>query len=84
MVSLKLMSKNKFKFRERLGLFDRETTSLKLSKIGNILKKLDKVIDFEMFRERLEKGMLNHNKKSNSGCKPYDVVMMFKIIVIKR
>ena len=28
--------------------------------------------------------MLNHNKKSNSGCKPYDVVMMFKIIVIKR
>jgi hypothetical protein len=27
---------------------------------------------------------LNHNKKNNSGCKRYDVVMKFKIIVIKR
>ena len=77
------MSKNKFKSKGRLGLFDRETTSLKLSKIGNILEKLDKVIDFEMFREELEKGMLNNNKKNNSGCKPYYVVIMFKIIVIK-
>ena len=28
--------------------------------------------------------MLNQNRKNNSGCKPYDVVMMFKIILLKR
>jgi IS5 family transposase len=44
------MSKNKFKSRGRVELFDKETRSLKLSKLGNPLEKLDKVIDFEMFR----------------------------------
>ena len=28
--------------------------------------------------------MLNDNENNNLGCKPFDVVMMFKIIVIKR
>jgi IS5 family transposase len=27
---------------------------------------------------------MNHDKKSNAGQKPYDVVMMFKIILLKR
>jgi len=42
------------------------------------------VIDFEMFRPELEENMLNQEKKSSVGCKPYDVVMMFKIILLKR
>jgi hypothetical protein len=42
------------------------------------------VIDFDMFRPELELALLNHDKKSNAGCKPYDVVMMFKIILLKR
>jgi IS5 family transposase len=75
---------NRFKPLCRVGLFDKESTSLKLSKLGNPLEKLHKVIDFELFREELELGMLNHNKKNNSGCKPFDVVMMFKILLIKR
>jgi IS5 family transposase len=28
--------------------------------------------------------MLNHGKKNNAGCKPHDVVLMFKIILLKR
>lgn len=28
--------------------------------------------------------MLNRDKKSNSGCKPYEVVPMFKIVWLKR
>ena len=31
-----------------------------------------------------EDNMLNHDKKSNAGCKRYDAVMMFKIILLKR
>jgi hypothetical protein len=28
--------------------------------------------------------LLNHDNKNNAGCKPYDVVMMFNIILLKR
>ena len=66
------------------GLFDKEETSAKLTKLGNPLEKLHKVIDFEMFRCDLELNMLNHDKVSKAGCKPYDAVMMFKIVLLKR
>jgi len=78
------MSKFKFKQTGRIGLFDKDETSEKLTKLGNPLEKLHKVIDFEMFRPILEANMLNLDKKSPVGCKPYDVVMMFKIILLKR
>jgi len=78
------MSIFKYKQSGSIGLFDKEETTAKLSKLGNPLEKLHKVIDFEMFRPELEENMLNHDKKSNAGCKPYDVVMMFKIILLKR
>jgi IS5 family transposase len=78
------MSKNKYKPIGRVGMFDKEETGLKLTKLGNPLEKLHKVIDFEMFRPELEDRMLNHDKQSNSGQKPYDVVMMFKILLLKR
>ena len=78
------MLRNKYKNQGRVGLFDKEESVSKLSKLGNPLEKLHKVIDFEMFRSELEEDMLNHDKKSNAGCKPYDVVMMFKIILLKR
>ena len=68
----------------KIVLFDKETSSLKLSKLGNPLEKLHKVIDFEMFRGELEENMLNRDKNSNAGCKPYDVVLMFKVILLKR
>jgi len=78
------MSIFNYKQTGRIGLFDKDETSEKLSKLGNPLEKLHKVIDFEMFRSALEATMLNHEKKSNVGQKPYDVVMMFKIILLKR
>ena len=65
-------------------LFDDENRHEKLSKIGNPLEKLSKVVDFEMFRSDLEEAVLNKDKKSKVGAKPYDVVMMFKIMVIQR
>jgi len=78
------MARFTFKSTGRIGLFDKEETSEKLSKLGNPLEKLHKVIDFEMFRSVLETNILNHEKKNNSGQKPYDVVLMFKIILLKR
>jgi len=43
------MSVFKFKQAGRISLFDKNETSEKLSKLGNPLEKLHKVIDFEMF-----------------------------------
>lgn len=37
-----------------------------------------------MFRESLENKLLNTNKKNNAGAKPYDVVMLFKILILQR
>jgi len=66
------------------GLFDEQETYQKLSSIGNPLEMIANVIDFELFRLKLEAKLLNQGKKSNAGAKPYDVVMMFKIIILQR
>jgi len=78
------MSIQKYKIRGNKGLFDEQETYQKLSDIGNPLEKISKVVDFEMFREFLEAKLLNKNKKNNAGAKPFDVVMMFKIIILQR
>jgi IS5 family transposase len=78
------MKKVSYKQKGIMGLFDKEVTSSKLSKLGNPLEKLHKVIDFEMFRSLLENNLLNQTRTSRAGCKPYDVVMMFKIVLLKR
>lgn len=73
-----------YKTRGNKGLFDEEFTKERLSTIGNPLESISKVIDFEMFRESLENKLLNTNKKNNAGAKPYDVVMLFKILILQR
>ena len=75
---------SKYKTTGNQTLFDAENAAQKLSEIGNPLEKLDSVIDFEMFRSRLEESMVNHSTKSNAGAKQYDVVMMFKVMVLRQ
>jgi IS5 family transposase len=75
---------NPYKSRGNKGLFDEQEQLAKLSEIGNPLEMISKVVDFEMFRAVLEDALLNKDKKSNAGAKPYDVVMMFKIIILQR
>lgn len=65
-------------------LFDEQEICQKLSDIGNPLELISRVVDFEMFREKLESKLLNHNKKNNAGAKPFDVVIMFKIMILQR
>jgi transposase, IS5 family len=66
----------KYKKTGNIGLFDSQFTQEKLSAIGNPLEMLSKVIDFEVFRDKLESKLVNNNKKNNAGAKPFDVVMM--------
>ena len=54
------------------GLFDWQNRFEKLNKNGDPLVKLNKVIQWESFRETLEK-VRAREKKNNAGAKPYDV-----------
>ena len=78
------MTSQDYKANGKIGLFDEQLTIERLSAIGNPLEKISNVIDFEIFRNTLETKLLNTEKKNNAGAKPYDVVMMFKIMILQR
>ena len=64
------------------GLFDWQFRFDKLEKNGDPLRQLNDVIPWESFRPTLN-AVREKKRKSNAGAKPYDVVMMFKILVIQ-
>ncbi|NJO88767.1 MAG: transposase [Chloroflexia bacterium] len=74
---------NKYKSAGNRDPFDEQENVSKLSAIGNPLEMISNVVDFEMFRGALEDTLLNKEKKSNAGAKPYDIVMMFKILILQ-
>src|SRR5574344_157454 len=79
------MKRIKYKGIGNSSLFDNEERTGRLSKLGNPLEKLSKVVDFEMFRDDLEDILLNKDKDyRKGGARPYDVVMMFKLLIIQQ
>ena len=64
------------------GLFDWQNRFEKLNKNGDPLVKLNKVIQWNSFRPVLE-TLRDRDKKSNAGAKPYDVVVMFKVLILQ-
>jgi transposase, IS5 family len=72
-----------FKQRREKGLFDEELRLSKLSRQNDPLLKLDKFIDWEFFREILEFS-LKTQPKNKGGRKPYDYVLLFKMLILQR
>jgi IS5 family transposase len=98
------------------GFFDEQEALEKLSKLKDPLEKLNKHINFEVFRGTLEtiytkqkqnvtpaqkyygkanqiterrnkiknETLKTRKQKSNTGAKPYDYVLMFKILILQR
>lgn len=66
------------------GLFDYEFQLEKINKHQPPLQKLNKIIDWEMFRDAIEEAFVKENRKSNAGRKPYDKLLMFKILILQR
>ena len=64
------------------GFFDWQFRYEKLDATGDPLVQLNKVIQWERFRSQLEK-IHEKDRKNNAGAKPYDAVMMFKILIIQ-
>ena len=68
-------TKPTYKQQGNVGLFDSDETMEKLNAMGNPLDKLSKAVDFEMFRDTLERGLYKE-KFTKVGAKPYDYVLM--------
>ena len=67
-----------------MGLFDYEYQLEKIKAHKPPLQRLDEIIDWEMFREPIETALEKKDRKNKAGRKPYDKIMMFKIIILQR
>ncbi|SRR5258708_196877 len=65
------------------GFFDQDIRLSRLSQLGDPLERLNKGIDFELFRGILEKH-LTIEAKGKGGRPSYDYVLMFKILILQR
>lgn len=72
-----------FKRHRDYGFFDQDIRLTKLSQLGDPLEKLNQNIDFELFRNVLELGF-EKVAKGKGGRRPFDYVMMFKILILQR
>jgi len=72
----------KYKESGTTSLFSEHYRLEKLSKQGDPLERLNTVIKWEYFRETIAK--IRREKMVNSGPKPYDPVLMFKILILQR
>ena len=68
---------------EQLSFFDAEKRYEKLTELGDPLEKLNKVMDWEMFREKLT-AVCQKEDYTKGGRPPIDVIIKFKASVIRR
>jgi len=64
------------------SLFSEDFRLEKLSRQGDPLERLNLVVKWEYFRETIEK--IHSEKMVNAGPKPYDPLLMFKILILQR
>ena len=67
-----------------LGLFSTEERMERLDTLGDPLRALSRYVDFEFFRPRLESALYGDYDPSRGGQPPYDVILMFKLLVVQR
>jgi len=66
----------------QFGFFDLETQLDKIYGINDFLPKLNTLVDWEIFRDSLA-NVRKKERKSNAGRPAFDVLLMFKILVLK-
>lgn len=73
---------SKYKTSGTTSLFSEHYRLEKLSKQGDPLERLNTVVDWEYFRETIER--IHKKKMVTAGPKPYDPILMFKILILQR
>jgi len=66
----------------QIGLFDHENRMAELSKMGDPLETIDRVIAWKSFRPIIQR-VFHKADKSNAGRPRYDFLMMFKILILQ-
>jgi IS5 family transposase len=67
---------------KQLKLYGMETQLGRLTRLGDPLEKINKLIDWEMFREQIEAAI--RKDMSKGGRPPYDVIVMYKITMLQQ
>jgi hypothetical protein len=69
----------------QVGFYDLDSRLKALSAKGDPLEALEALVPFESFRADIEAvaRLAPEERKSNAGRKPFDAVMMFKILVLQ-
>jgi IS5 family transposase len=67
-----------------MNIFGENEVFTKLQAIGNPLERLNQAINWEIFRPTLNQIFNKDKNRNHGGRKPYDYVMMFKILVLQR
>ena len=67
---------------KQLGFLDFDTRLQRIDKAGDPLCKLNTAVDWEIFRPLLEQAR-RKKKKSSAGAKGFDVVLLFKILILQ-
>jgi IS5 family transposase len=67
---------------KEINLFGNDIQLRKLTQLGDPLEKINKAIDWEMFRNPIEKAL--RKDMSKGGRPPFDVVFMFKIVMLQQ
>lgn len=80
---MKRFDKVRYKEKVSSGLFDEERRMLELSVVRDPLEALRGRIDWEGFRPLLEE-VLRKEAKGVGGARPYDYVLMFKVLILQR
>ena len=65
------------------GLFDVEERAAQFTEMGDPWVRLNARIDWEAFRPDLNR-VHKKDRKSKAGAKPFDVVLMFKVLVLQQ
>ena len=64
------------------GLFDWQIRFKQLDRGGDPLPKIQTIVDWKLFRHLLE-DVRDKERKSSAGRKPFDVVLMFKVLILQ-
>jgi len=67
---------------KQVKLFGVETQIGRLTRLGDPLKKINELVDWEMFREQIEGAI--RKDMSKGGRPPYDAIMMYKITMLQQ
>jgi transposase, IS5 family len=69
----------------QMGFYDLERRLDALSAKGDPLEPIKRIVPWEVFRAQIERAtrLKPKDRKSNAGRKPFDAVLMFKILVLQ-